>query len=63
MFEKEQLDSLYEDLKSQWQGASDYERLVRHAHLGIAFYDAGRSLTDDIDPRVVKLIEKHRPVR
>ena len=63
MFQKEQLDSLYEDLKSQWQGAPDYERLVRHAHLGIALSDAGRPLADDIDPKVVKLIEKHKLVR
>ena len=63
MFEKAQLDALYEELESRWQGAPDYELLVRHAHLAIALHDAGRPLASDIDPRVVKLIENHKPSR
>ena len=63
MFEKEQLEALHEELKTRWQGAPDYELLVRHAHLGIALHDAGRPLASEIDPRVVKLIESHKPSR
>ncbi len=60
MFRKPQLDSLFAELRQSWQGKPEFEKLVRDAHLGIALDDAGRPLAD-IDPRVVKLIEKHRP--
>ena len=60
MFEKTHLDALYADLKQEWLSKSEYEDLLRDAHLGIAYSDSGRPL-NDIDPVVVGLIEKHKP--
>jgi hypothetical protein len=60
MFQRPQLDALFGELKRSWQGKPEYEKLVREAHLGIALSDAGRPL-GNIDPRVVSLIEKHKP--
>ena len=60
MFRKQQLDAFYEEFHGAWKGKPDYERLIRDAHLGIAYSDAGRSL-DGIDPRITALIEKHKP--
>ena len=62
MFKKPHIDALLEQLKSDWQDKPEYEDLLRDAHLGIAYSDAGRPLGDDIDVRVVALIEKHRPL-
>ena len=61
MFDKMQLDALYEELDRTWQGKPEHEQLVRDAHLAIALSDAGRPLDDGIDARVVALIEAHRP--
>ena len=61
MFKKPHIDALLEQLKSDGQDKPEYEDLLRDAHLGIAYSDAGRPLGDDIDARVVALIEKHRP--
>jgi hypothetical protein len=59
MFRKQHLDALYEELNKQWKGKPEYDQLLRDTHLGIAYSDADRPL-DDIDPRVVALIEKHK---
>ena len=60
MFHRQHLDALYEELQRAWRGKPEYETLLRDTHLGIAYSDADRPL-DDIDPRVVALIDKHRP--
>ena len=60
MFEKAQIDALFGELEHEWRGKPDFEKLSRDAHLGIAYWDAGRPLTK-IDSRVVALIEKHKP--
>jgi hypothetical protein len=61
MFEKDHLDALFAELDSEWRGSVDFDQLTRDAHLGIALSDAGRPLEDRIDPRVVALIDKHKP--
>lgn len=61
MFDKACLDALFAELDSEWRGSVDFDRLTRDAHLGIALSDAGRSLEDRIDARVVALIDKHKP--
>ena len=61
MFDKVRLDALFAELDSEWRGSAEFDRLTRDAHLGIALSDAGRSLVDRIDPRVVDLIDKHKP--
>ena len=61
MFEKDHLDALFAELDSEWRGSVDFDQLTRDAHLGIALSDAGRPLGDRIDPRVIALIDKHKP--
>ena len=61
MFEKTHIEALFGELERQWLGSPEFERLTRDAHLGIALSDAGRPLNDRIDPKIVALIEKHRP--
>jgi len=60
MFQKANVDALFAELDSEWRGKPDFDSVSRAAHLGIAYFDAGRPLTD-VDPRAVALIEKHKP--
>ncbi len=60
MFKKTQIDALFAELKEDWQGKPDFEKIHRDVDLGIAYLDAGRPL-DGIDPRALALIEKHKP--
>ena len=61
MFKKQHLDALFDELRQEWEGKPEFEQLLREAHLGIAIFDAGRPLGDEIDARVAALIEKHKP--
>ena len=61
MFKKPQLDALFDELRREWKGKPEFEKLIRDAHLAIALFDTGRPMADEIDPRVVALIEKHKP--
>jgi hypothetical protein len=61
MFEKTHIDALFGELRQQWQGNPEFEKLSRDAHLAIALWDAGRPLEHRIDARVATLIEKHKP--
>jgi hypothetical protein len=60
MFEKAHIEALFGELEREWRGKPDFEKISREVHLGIAYWDAGRPLTN-IDPRAVALIEKHKP--
>jgi hypothetical protein len=60
MFEKVQIEALFDELERNWQKSGEFERLSRDAHLGIALADAGRPL-ERIDARVAALIEKYKP--
>ena len=60
MFEKAQIDNLFAELKQEWQGKPDFEKLHRDVDLGIAMYDTGRP-AEGLDDRAVALIEKHKP--
>ena len=59
MFQKNQIDSLFQELDGAFRDEPDYERLLRDAHLGIALTDAGRALNPEIDSRIVALLDKH----
>ncbi|MFP6595375.1 MAG: hypothetical protein VB860_10455 [Dehalococcoidia bacterium] len=61
MFQKSDLDELFDDLKSSHGETEDYDRLLKQAHLAIALFDARRPLDDEFDPIVVHLVERHRP--
>jgi len=56
MFKKTEIDALFGELDREWRGKPEFEKLSREAHLGIAYWDAGRPL-EKIDPRAVALIE------
>lgn len=60
MFEKTHIDAVFAELDRDWRGKPEFELLSREAHLGIALFDAGRSL-DKIDSRVVAMINEHKP--
>ena len=60
MFEKTALDALFADLADRYAETSDYDQLLRDAHLGIALSDAGRDYESEVDERVATLIEQHR---
>lgn len=60
MFKKQQIDALFAELRQEWQGKPDFEKIHRDVDLGIAYYDSGRPL-NSLDSRAVALIEKHKP--
>lgn len=57
-FDNGRLEALFEELRGQWWDEPEYEQLLRDTHLAIALVEAGRTLGDDVDPRVVDLITK-----
>ena len=61
MFKKEQIEALIAELRTEWEGTSDFEQIIRDAHLGIAYFDAGRPLGDSLHPTAISLIEKYKP--
>ena len=60
MFDKQSLDTLFDELRDQYELEPDWEDIQRATHLGVARSDAGVPL-GDLDSRVVSYIEKHRP--
>ena len=61
MFRKQQLDAMIGEMRREWEGTADFEQIIRDVHLGVAYYDAGRPLGDELHPTAVALIEKHKP--
>ena len=60
VFTKNGLDALFHELGRDWEDSTEFEQLSRDAHLAIALSDADRPLGNDIDERVVSLVEKYR---
>lgn len=60
MFDKKSLDSMFDELRDEYELEPDWEDIQRAAHLGVARSDAGVPL-GDIDGRVVSYISKHNP--
>jgi hypothetical protein len=60
MFQKTEVDALFDELDQEWRGKPEFDKISREAHLGIALFDAGRPL-NNIDSRAVSLIEKYKP--
>ncbi len=59
MFNKQSLDTMFEELSDEYELEPDWEDIQRAAHLGVARSDAGVSL-GDLDARVIPYIEKHQ---
>jgi hypothetical protein len=56
---KQALEGIFEELESDHSDSSDYDLILRDAHLGIALSDARRDMSSQIDPRVASVIEKY----
>ena len=61
MFQKENIDALFGELKRDYDDKDESEQLHRDAHLAIAYHDANRPLPDTIDTVVLDLIERYKP--
>jgi hypothetical protein len=60
MFDKDSLDSLFSELRDNYELEPDWEDIQRAAHLGVARLDAGVEI-GELDPRVVEIVVKHNP--
>ncbi len=58
MFDKQSLDTLFDELRDEYELEPDWEDIQRAAHLGVARSDAGVDL-GDLDSRVVPFVQKH----
>jgi hypothetical protein len=61
LFQKSDLDELFNDLEGAHGATEDYDRLLKQTHLAIALFDAKKPLDDQFDPIVVELVAKHQP--
>ena len=60
IFQKDTLDALFAELETSYAQTTEYDQLLRDAHLAIALSDAGKEYNGQVDQRVSTLIEKHR---
>ena len=60
MFDKQSLDSLFDELRDQYELEPDWEEIQRDAHLGVARLDGGVEI-GNIDPRVAELVTRYNP--
>ncbi len=60
MFDKQSLDSLFDELRDEYELEPDWEEIQRDAHLGVARVDGGVEI-GNIDPRVAELVARHNP--
>ena len=60
MFDKDSLDTLFDELRDQYELEPDWEEIQRDAHLGVARLDGGVEI-GSIDPRVAELVSRHNP--
>jgi hypothetical protein len=59
MFSKEQVESILDQLRQEWETDPNWEQLLRDVYVGMARADAGVAL-GNLDPRVVKIIQQHQ---
>tara|TARA_B100000745_G_scaffold242548_1_gene164833 strand:- start:143 stop:337 length:195 start_codon:yes stop_codon:yes gene_type:complete len=63
MFDRDSLDTMFVELRDEYELEPDWEDIQRDAHLGVAFADSG-TLEDrrgDLDDRVLSFIDKYNP--
>ena len=61
MFDKKSLETLFDDLRDEFELEPDWEEIQRSAHLGVALSDAGVAYKTKIDKRVLSYLDKHKP--
>ena len=60
-FDRDALDGLFQELESANGASSEYERILRDAHMGVALFDGGHDVAERIDSRAATAIKKHQP--
>jgi hypothetical protein len=60
MFDKSSLDTLFDELRDNYELEPDWEEIQRAAHLGVARLDGGVEI-GDLDARVAELVTKYNP--
>ena len=63
MFDRESLETLFVELRDEYELEPDWEDIQRDAHLGVAYADSGMldERRSDLDDRVLSFIDKHNP--
>ena len=63
MFDRESLDTMFVELRDEYELEPDWEDIQRDAHLGVAYADSGmlEDRRGDLDDRVLSAIDKHNP--
>ncbi len=63
MFDRESLESLFVELRDEYELEPDWEDIQRNAHLGVAWADSGMldEKKGDLDSRVLSYIQKFNP--
>ena len=63
MFNQQSLESLFEELRDEYELEPDWEDIQRDAHLGVAYADSGMldERKSSLDTRVLPFIDRHNP--
>ena len=63
MFDQQSLESLFEELRDEYELEPDWEDIQHDAHLGVAYADSGMldERKTSLDSRVLSFIDKHNP--
>ena len=63
MFDRDSLDTMFVELRDEYELEPDWEDIQRDAHLGVAYADAGMldDRRSDLDDRVLSFIDKYNP--
>jgi len=63
MFDRDSLDTMFVELRDEYELEPDWEDIQRDAHLGVAYADSGMldDRRSDLDDRVLTFIDKYNP--
>tara|TARA_B110000014_G_scaffold263870_1_gene262183 strand:- start:1521 stop:1715 length:195 start_codon:yes stop_codon:yes gene_type:complete len=63
MFDKSSLESLFDELRDEFELEPDWEEIQRDAHLGVAYADSGmlEERKGSLDARALELVNRHNP--
>ena len=63
MFDRDSLDTMFVELRDEYELEPDWEDIQRDAHLGVAYADSGMldDRRSDLDNRVLSFIDKYNP--